>query len=217
MTLTATKPIPTLPAPIALATSLATPNGPSLLDKDFEYKNVALPPVNSGIWEMATDGANYYIETTSISNLGPSQLNGIEFGGPTWKDYIFGFQFKVTDCNPEQFFGCIIIVNFRNYEGQCYPIKINSNLGTVEIQFGGRNGWQNFSSGSTLTYIDLPKNNWHDFLLVANKDNLDVFIDGQWAISVIDNRLPTGSAAIQVGAATTAQFDNFFARRIPEY
>ena len=158
---------------------------------------------------------NGLLEVNSAPNGSPGNLPSINFGSEAWVNYLFGFRFKVTQCNQIGLFSCMIVITFRNESGEAYVLLINTNNGEVSLEFGARGGWILFDHGITDTYLDLSKGTWHDVLFAADQEGISAAVDGTWTIAVSDDRLKTGAVGIMVGSGTTAQFDDFNAWNIP--
>jgi hypothetical protein len=205
-----------LPNVLVVATSLATPKGPSLLDRDFEGNNsLFINNGDRGNWEIKEENGNHFLETTTATNT--TSLNNLNIEGESWKNYLFEYRFNVTNCNPDTYFGCVTLLFFRTVPSTCYILSINSNTGEISVDYGGdiSGNWEKIKTGINETYINLPLNTWHKVLISANGSNLDAFIDDQWVISVTDDHISSGGVAISVGAGVTEQFDDFHARSIP--
>ena len=198
-------------SPMAIAKS----TGPQLLHKDFEQPGLNYASGSGGDWKTKVIDGNGLLEIYSPPSGGPGNLPSIVFGSEAWENYLFGFRFKVTECDPIGFFGCMIVITFRNEGGQAYVLLINTNDDTVNLEFGGRDGWTEFNHGTTNKILNLPVGTWHDVLLAADREGISAAVDGTWTSAVSDDRLKTGAVGIEVGASTTAQFDDFDAWTIP--
>lgn len=204
-------------SPFAMATAISGTTGPQMLHKDFEQPGSKIGNVIRGEWTRKVVDGNGVMEVQGGSR-GPGNLPVTIIGSDSWSNIVFGFRFKVTECTPDGSFGCVIIVTFRNETEGGYVLTINSDTGEVMLQYGDQNGWVFFDSdqGITDTLIDLPLQNWHEVLLVADHENISIGIDGVWTNSLMDDRLKTGSVHIEIGTGTTVQLDDFNAWNIPD-
>ncbi len=197
--------------PLALTPTV----GPQLLHADFEQSGAIIGRLYDGDWSTKVVDGNGLLVVSSAPNGGPGNLPSIDFGSGAWTDYVTNFRFKVTECNPTGFFGCMVIITFRNEPEQAYVLEINAKSGEVRLEFGGRGGWIAINKGITDRYLDLSQGTWHDVLLTANRDVISASIDGKEAIAVTDDRLKSGAIAFIVGASTTAEFDDLNIWSIP--
>ena len=196
--------------PKVIATAIALSNEPQMLHEDFEQSGANLGNTSGGEWSTKVVDGNGLLE---IQNA--IIKSHIVFGSESWVNYLFGFRFKVTECNPNLWFGCILIVTCRNVDGQAYVLLIDTNKGEVSLDFGGRDGWTGFDRGVTDTFLNLSLGSWHDVLFAADQEEISAAVDGTWTTSVSDDRLKTGAVGIEVGEGTTVQFDDFNAWDIP--
>ena len=107
------------------------------------------------------------------------------------------------------------MTEFRNESGQAYVLSINVQSGEVNLQFGALSGWVAIDKEVTDTYLDLSVGTWHNVLLTVDRDAITVLVDNKQTTALSDNRLRTGAVSIEVGAGTTAQFDDISAQVIP--
>jgi hypothetical protein len=200
---------------MVIATAIPKSTGNHLLHGDFEQSRWTLGNVIVGDWKTKVVDGNGLLEVYSPPSGGPGNLPLIDFGSGAWTNYLFGFRFKVTECNPIGFFGCTIVITFRSEAGQAYVLLINTNVGEVNLEFGDRENWTEFNHGITNKSLDLSLGTWHNVLLAVDRESISAAVDGTWTSAVSDDRLKTGSVGIAVGINTTAQFDDFDAWTIP--
>lgn len=199
----------------SLSTLAPVPDRTTLVQEDFEDGTAQGISYIKGNWNTKIVDANGLLEVQSASTGGAGTLPLIGFGSEQWTNYVLSFRFNVTECDPTGFFGCAVIVTFRNESDQAYVLIINTNTGEVRLEFGSRSGWIAINKGITDVNIDLPLQTWHDVLLAADRNTISASVDGNQTTTVSDDRLKTGSVGIIVGASTTAEFDDINAWSIP--
>jgi hypothetical protein len=198
-----------------IATVVSQSSGPRLVQRDFNEAGTSLGNVVKGDWTSKTVDGNGLLEVLSPPSGGPGNLPTVAFGSPTWTNYLFGFRFKVTECIPKGYFGCVIVITFRNEEDQAYVAMINTDKGQVLLNFGGHDGWTEFDNGISDSYLDVPLGTWHDVIIVVDREKISISVDGVWTSEVSDDRLKTGGVGIEVGPGMTMQLDDLNAWNIP--
>lgn len=209
-------PHPNNPTPTnAILTAIPTSDRIQLLHLDFEQPGAGLGFAKGGNWNSKVVDGNGLLEVNSPTTGGPAHLPVIVFGSEAWANYVFEYRFKITECDQSYFFGCMIMTEFRNESGQAYVLSINVQSGEVNLQFGALSGWVAIDKEVTDTYLDLSVGTWHNVLLTVDRDAITVLVDNKQTTALSDNRLRTGAVSIEVGAGTTAQFDDISAQVIP--
>lgn len=201
-------PSPTVPVPNYVIDFLPEASFTSLLHMDFENTKV-LPGFWDPEWEVVEVEGNSLMQAISVPSNGFAKIPTAIFGNQFWENYVFKFRYQVTECSTANFFGCVVVTVFRHYQDQCYVLKLNTAESSSQLEFGGKSGWVPFEVGSMPVYTDLAVNTWHEVVIIVNNDQIFVAIDGDWKNQTEDDRLPSGPVHIEVGAGTTALFDDF--------
>jgi serine/threonine protein kinase len=187
------------------------PLASSTLIENYDFEDNQMPQFynQTGMWAVGNDGSGNL--TLQVANADAKNKSYITFT-PGLKDEIIEFAFRLDKFNADNYNSGILDVSFREsyYGGAAFLLYFSPSSQQIQLVNNISEKWVPINQAAMIADQD-----WHLIRLVAQKESMNVYLDGNLLMTGTDSNIKSGENTLEVGAETSAEFDDLRIWSIP--